>query len=135
MVRLLVGLLLVLWVSGCAWGGGPPTAVVADAIATQLQQSRQELAQTLKSDPGSSFQITAVTITQRRSTTVAGQPALQVRGTYTLTGRYLNNSLKQPDNPFEIYLSRTPDGEAWQLLRPIAASTDTDPSWVVAPLS
>jgi len=135
MGRLLAGALVLLCLSGCAWGGGPSKAVVADAIATQLQQTRQELAQTLKGDPTSSFQITDITITQRQPTAIAGYSALQLRGTYTLKGRYLNRSLKQPDNPFEIYLTPTADGKTWQLLRPTLASDDTEPTWVVDLLS
>lgn len=144
--RLLWSGLLGLSLAACGGlGGAPPQALIEQAVSQEFAQTQQMLWQQLSggSVPStletsnlkiSNLEISKVKVDLTQPVILAGGRAYQVQGTYTLQGKYLNRTLRQARNPFEVYVQRGPD-QTWNLLELEPSSTEGgEPSWRSIPL-
>ncbi|NEQ32803.1 MAG: hypothetical protein F6K04_17660 [Leptolyngbya sp. SIO4C5] len=119
--RFVVLVSCILCLSACSfWQEGPTKAVVQQAIALQAQQIQQDLLQQLapRQTELPKIKISDVSIDRRQVVRLSQTSAYQVNGTYSAKVEFPNRTLTEQDSPFEVYLQRQPDSEAWVLIRP-----------------
>ncbi|KZL50856.1 MULTISPECIES: hypothetical protein [Cyanophyceae] len=129
MVRFLITLILLVFLTGCgSIGLLPTTQLVQKAIALQVQQTQQQLHQKLNLD-FQGFDIKGLKILQEQPLTIESLPAFRVRGTYDLILNLPKRQLKQLQQPFQVYLQIQQEGKSWRLLVPAQDSKDTPKTW------
>ncbi|MBD2500391.1 hypothetical protein [Anabaena azotica] len=129
MVRLFLTAVLLILLVGCNNIGLLPTSeLVQKAIATQLEQTQQQLNQQLDLN-FQGFEIKHLKIRQEKPLTIQNLPAFQVLGTYDLTFQLPNRQLTKLQQPFDIYLQIQQEGKTWRLLLPDKASKDSEGVW------
>lgn len=98
----------------------PPSDIVQKAIALQLGQTQQSLAQALgmPADADPKTAISHVAIAERKSELVGKLPTYHVQGTYDLTAAYGDEQINQKRNQFDVYVQEQIEGKTWRLLKP-----------------
>jgi hypothetical protein len=108
--------------------------VIEQAIAKRLAQT-----QTLfhgQATPGQPApQVGHVRAQTQRRTTFDGGPALEVIGTYRLTGKGLSAAQQRLERDFDIYLQHRRDRDEWLLLHPTATAEDGTLRWRAIPIN
>ncbi|MGF1460990.1 MAG: hypothetical protein ACFBSG_18425 [Leptolyngbyaceae cyanobacterium] len=136
--RYLVGLLLVLWLSGCGSGQSKvPSAVVKTAVMRQAQQEQIALWQQLAAEQADLPQLAVqkVHVSDVHSVKVPNGVAYEVSGTYRYRVRYAQRSpLKQSRVPFTVIVQPQSD-HAWRLLEIDGKADLSRPSWHWQPLT
>ena len=105
-------LVLVLLLNGCS-GVEPNREIVENAIALQTRLLQQQLQQISKPV------IDHVNITQTTTLSIDKLTGYRINGTYDL--KLPKQRLSQQKNPFDIYLQRQKEGNAWRLALPKVA--------------
>ncbi|MFQ4139090.1 hypothetical protein PGN35_022535 [Nodosilinea sp. PGN35] len=112
----------------------PPRAVVESAIAQKLSRTQAVLYRQFDSAPADRAEVGRIRITEHRWTELAGQPAVEVAGTYHLRGGRLTSAQRSQTRDFEVYLQRGATKDQWQLLEPISAQSGNGLKWQAIPL-
>lgn len=142
MVKRIMGAIAALVLIGVLTACGGPKALlpsqrtVRQAIALQVTQTQQTLAQQIQSygrAKGTSpalpkIDIQRVEIGDQESLQIAGQPAAHVRGTYDVTLKFPHQVVTQTENALDLYLQAGSDGKVWRLAVP-QPSLDGQPAW------
>lgn len=139
LVGCLIGILMIVGLTGCGDGNAPPQSVVAQAVALQAQQAQYELWQQLSHppEPAPELQIWRVKVRRSRPVKVADILAYELTGTYQSKIRYVRRPpLKQSQVPFAVVLQTISDAEGthWQLLQ-IGSAVDGGLDWSWLPLN
>ena len=100
----------------------PDGAVVKQAILLQLSQTQAKLSQNLNANQPE-FTVSKIAVEDIDAITVNRLPTYRLKGTYSLKLKLPRQTVKQPRNPFDVYLQRQSEGESWRLLR-----RDIDPA-------
>jgi hypothetical protein len=107
------------WLTACGSGNWPNQAIVSQAIAQQVEAIQRPLSQQLKLTPPSrkDIQIKHLQITDRAVTTIDGNPAYHLSGTYDLSLKQGHQQGEQRGDRFDLYLKAQQVGQEtrWQL--------------------
>lgn len=122
MVMVLIGLL----VACSATGGSPNEALVKQAIALQLHLTQQQLKSPLHIERSPQLDVKGIQIINSDRLRDQKLPTFHIQGTYNLDIQLSGQSIKQRQNPFEIYVQEQIEGETWRLLRPQATADGTE---------
>ncbi|GAB4526454.1 MAG: hypothetical protein Tsb0014_06600 [Pleurocapsa sp.] len=113
--------IIILLLSSCGYRTPPkelaPTGeIVKQAIALQLRQTEQTLAQKLNlADP--EIKISNIRVKQLQPIFVADLPTYHLQGKYNLQLKLSRRQIEQKNNAFDVYLQRQAEGKTWRLLR------------------
>lgn len=113
----------------------PPRAVVEDAIAQKLSQTQAVLYRQFAAVPTDRAQVGRIRIADHHWTELAGQPTVEVVGTYHLKGGNLTAAQRSQTREFDVYLQRGAAKDQWLLLKPISARGDGALQWQATPLA
>lgn len=122
--RLMVVVFMGLLVACSATGGSPNQALVNKAIALQLHLTQEELKSPLHLERSPQIEVKGIQITNSDRLPDQKLPTFHIQGTYNLEIELSEQTLKQRQNPFEIYLQQQIEGETWRLLRPTSQGTE-----------
>lgn len=125
--------ILIALLTGCGTntptlGFAPGKRLVEKAIALQLSQTQQRLAQQLHSS-SPKFEITQVKLKQLEPLFINNLPSYHFRGTYSLKFQLDKQQVTQQDNPFDVYLQRQPEGKTWRLAIPQQLGQGASVTW------
>ncbi|MBD2120555.1 hypothetical protein [Trichocoleus sp. FACHB-262] len=135
MIRAILALVLVGLLTACGNGiPGLSDRVVQQAIALQVSQTQQTLAQQLRLKKPPKVEVKQVAIDQQDSLKIQGLPAYHLQGTYDLTLKFPSRQVTQEKNPFEVYLQQQPDQKNWKLAQLSKSDTEAESTWVTEPL-
>ncbi|MGF1517563.1 MAG: hypothetical protein ACFCVB_07140 [Nodosilinea sp.] len=112
----------------------PPRAVVEGAIAQKLSQTQAMLYRQLKADPADLAQVGRIRIANHHWTEIAGQPAVEVAGTYHLKGGGLTSAQRRQTRDFDLYLQRGTTPDHWLLLKSAPAQPGEPLRWLATPI-
>lgn len=112
----------------------PPRAVVEGAIAQKLAQTQAVLYRQFAAAPTDRTQVGRIRVTDHHWTELAGQPTVEVVGTYHLKGGSLTNAQRNQTREFDVYLQRGATKDQWLLLEPINVQSKDAPKWQAIPL-
>ncbi|MBD1917524.1 MULTISPECIES: hypothetical protein [Cyanophyceae] len=112
----------------------PPRAVVEGAIAQKLSQTQAVLYRQFAAAATDRTQVSRIRITDHHWTELAGQPAVEVAGTYHLKGGSLTNAQRSQTREFDVYLQRGATKDQWLLLEPVSIKNGEKPKWQAIPL-
>ncbi len=98
-------------------------------LTVQLSQIQQQLSQQFKSAALPNLEINSVAIADKQPLVISGLPAYRVKGFYDVTIGLEKRRVKQPHNPFEIYLQPQKEGKTWRLAVPQSSDKDTNVVW------
>ena len=126
MVRLMVVVFMGLLVACSATGGSPNQALVNQAIALQLHLTQAELNSPLHLERSPQIEVKGIQITNSDRLPDQKLPTFHIQGTYNLEIKLSEQTIKQRQNPFEIYLQQQIEGETWRLLRPQTTAQGTE---------
>lgn len=116
----------------------PPRAVVEGAIAQKLSQTQailyRQFGRQLKADPADLAQVGRIRIADHHWTEIAGQPAVEVAGTYHLKGGGLTSAQRRQTRDFDLYLRRGTTPDQWLLLESAPAQPGESLRWVATPI-
>jgi hypothetical protein len=133
-IIVIVGLCLSLWSCGLV-NPRPPRAVIESAIAQKLSQTQAVLYRQLSpAAPDELTQLSRIRITDHHWTTVAGEPTVDVVGTYRLKGGGLSGAQRRQTRNFEVYLQRGENEGQWRLVEPAIARVGEPVQWQSTPL-
>ncbi len=117
----------------------PPRAVVEGAIAQKLSQTQallyRQFERQLKVDPADLAQVGRIRIADHHWTEIAGQPAVEVAGTYHLKGGGLTSAQRRQTRDFDLYLRRGTTPDQWLLLEAAPAQPETSLRWRATPIN
>lgn len=113
----------------------PPRAVVEGAIAQKLSQTQSVLYSQFAVAPTDRTQVGRIRVTDHHWTELAGQPTVEVTGTYHLKGGSLTNAQRSQTREFDVYLRRGATKDQWLLLEPVSAQGGEPLNWQATPLS
>ncbi len=113
----------------------PPRAVVERAIAQKLSQTQAVLYRQFESAPTVRAEVGRIRITDHHWTELAGQPTVEVAGTYHLKGGNLTSAQRSQTREFDLYLQRGATKDQWRLLEPVSAQRGAPLKWQATPLS
>ena len=134
-IRWVLMALLCLSLLGCGLiNPRPPRAVVEGAIAQKLSQTQAVLYKQFGAAPNARAQVGRIRITDHHWTELAGQPTVEVTGTYHLKGGSLTNSQRSQSREFDIYLRRGATKDQWLLLEAVGAKSGEPLNWQATPL-
>jgi hypothetical protein len=134
-IRWVLMALLCLSLLGCGLiNPRPPRAVVEGAIAQKLSQTQAVLYSQFAAAPTDRAQVGRIRITDHRWTELAGQPTVEVIGTYHLKGGSLTNTQRSQTREFDVYLRRGVAKDQWLLLEPVSAQSEEALNWQATPL-
>lgn len=134
-LRWLVMGMLCLSLLGCGLiNPRPPRAVVEGAIAQKLSQTQALLYRHLKADPADLAQVGRIRITDHHWIEIAGQPAVEVAGTYHLKGGELTSAQRSQTRDFDLYLRRDTTPDQWLLLESAPAEPGEPLRWLATPI-
>ncbi|MEP0871391.1 hypothetical protein NDA01_16405 [Trichocoleus desertorum AS-A10] len=135
MIRAILAVVLVGLLTACGNGiPGLSDRVVQQAIALQVGQTQQTLAQQLRLKKPPKVEVKQVAIDQQDSLKIQGLPAYHLQGTYDLTLKFPSRQVTQEKNPFEVYLQQQPDQKNWKLAQLSKSDTEAESTWVTEPL-
>ncbi len=106
----------------------PTKPLVEKAIALQIRQTQQQLTQRLQAAPPK-IEISQVKLKQLQPLFLDNLPSYHVWGTYNLTLKLPQQTLRQQNNAFDVYLQRQPEGKTWRLALPEDIGNTTQPHW------
>ena len=120
----------------------PPRAVVEGAIAQKLSQTQallyrqfgQQAGRQFRADPADLAQVGRIRIADHHWTEIAGQPAVEVAGTYHLKGGGLTNAQRRQTRDFNLYLRRGATPDQWLLLEAAPAQPGESLRWLATPI-
>ncbi|WP_017298485.1 hypothetical protein [Nodosilinea nodulosa] len=114
----------------------PPRTVVEAAIAQKLSQTQAVLYRQLAPaiPPADLAQVGRIRITDHHWTTLAGQPAVEVTGSYHLKGGQLTSAQRRQTREFDLYLQRGDTKQSWLLLEPSLAKSGEILRWQSTPV-
>lgn len=132
MVKRIMGAIAALMLIGILTACGGPKALlpnqrtVRQAIALQVSQTQQTLAQQIQSYGRAKgiapalpkIKIRHVEIREQEPLQIEGQPAAHVRGTYDLTLKFPHQVVTQTENALDLYLQADSEGKVWRLAVP-----------------
>ncbi|MBP0038000.1 MAG: hypothetical protein J7519_09875 [Roseofilum sp. SID1] len=122
MVIVLIGLLV-----ACSnTGGSPRQALVKKAIALQLHLTQVQLNTPLHIERSPQLDVKGIQISSSDRLPDQKLPTFHIQGTYNLDIQLSGQTLKQRQNPFEIYVQEQIEGETWRLLRPQTTAEGTE---------
>jgi hypothetical protein len=107
----------------------PPRAVVEGAIAQKLSQTQAVLYRQFAAAPADRAQVGRIRITDHHWTEIAGQPTVEVAGTYHLKGGNLTNAQRSQTREFDVYLQRGATKDQWLLLEPVSTQGGDALNW------
>ncbi|MDJ1175805.1 hypothetical protein [Roseofilum capinflatum] len=119
MVMVLIGLL----VACSGTGSSPSQALVKKAIALQLNLTQEQLKSPLHLERSPQLDVKGIQITNSDRLRDQKLPTFHIQGTYNLNIQLSEQTIKQRQNPFEVYVQQQIEGETWRLLRPTAEGT------------
>lgn len=133
MMRAILAIGLVMLLTACGAPTAPTQSLVEQAIALQVHQTQQEIAQQIfrRTSPPPDASISAVKVRERRKIAIDGLTGYRVRGTYDLTLKFPKQVVTERRSPFEVYLQRQPEGKTWRLARQMGEAWQT---WLVGGL-
>jgi hypothetical protein len=135
MIRALLAVVLVGLLTACGNNiPGLSNRVVQQAIALQVGQTQQTLAQQLRLKKPPKVEVKQVAIANQESLQIQGLPAYHLQGTYDLTLKLPNRQVTQEKNPFEVYLQQQPDQKTWKLAQLSKSDTTAESTWVTEPI-
>lgn len=112
----------------------PPRAVVEGAIAQKLAQTQTVLYRQFSSAPTDRAEVGRIRIADHHWSEIAGQPTVEVAGTYHLKGGNLTSAQRSQTRDFDIYLQRGATKDQWLLLEPVSAQSEVALQWQATPL-
>ncbi|TVQ13432.1 MAG: hypothetical protein EA368_02205 [Leptolyngbya sp. DLM2.Bin27] len=116
----------------------PPRAVVEGAIAQKLSQTQiilyRQLGRQAGADPADLAQVSGIRIADHHWTEIAGQPAVEVAGTYHLKGGGLTSAQRRQTRNFDVYLQRGTAKDQWRLLEPDPDQPGASLQWRATPI-
>ncbi|MBD2108069.1 hypothetical protein [Nodosilinea sp. FACHB-13] len=112
----------------------PPRAVVEGAIAQKLSQTQTVLYRQFSSAPTDRAEVGRIRITDHHWSEIAGQPTVEVAGTYHLRGGNLTSAQRSQTRDFEVYLQRGATKDQWLLLEPVPNQTSDALQWQTTPV-
>lgn len=112
----------------------PPKVVVEEAIAQKLSQTQAILYRQFAAAPTDRTQVGRIHINDHHWTELAGQPTVEVAGTYHLKGGNLTSAQRSQTREFEVYLQRGATRDQWLLLEPVSMPSEGTPKWQTIPL-
>jgi len=115
----LIGLL----VACSGTGGSPSQALVKKAIALQLHLTQEQLKSPLHLERSPQLEVKGIQVTNSDRLRDQKLPTFHIQGTYNLNIQLSEQTLKQRQNPFEVYVQQQIEGETWRLLRPTEEGT------------
>ncbi|PZV06978.1 MAG: hypothetical protein DCF32_08535 [Leptolyngbya sp.] len=134
-IRWVLMALLCLSLLGCGLiNPSPPRAVVEGAIAQKLSQTQAVLYRQFAAAPTERAQVGHIRITDHHWTEIAGQPTVEVAGTYHLKGGNLTSAQRHQTRDFDVYLQRGATKDQWLLLEPIPNQSSDALRWQAIPL-
>ncbi|MBD1864670.1 MULTISPECIES: hypothetical protein [Trichocoleus] len=135
MIRAILAVVLVGLLTACGNGiPGLSDRVVQQAIALQVGQTQQTLAQQLRLKKPPKVEVKQVAIAKQDSLKIQGLSAYHLQGTYDLTLKFPSRQVTQEKNPFEVYLQQQPDQKSWKLAQLSKSDTEAESTWVTEPL-
>jgi len=99
----------------------PDGNIINQAIILQLKKTQTNLSQSLKSS-FPELEINQITIKKTEPIFINKLASYHLKGTYNLTLKYPQETIKQKNNQFEIYLQRQAEGKTWRLLKKIGST-------------
>jgi hypothetical protein len=112
----------------------PPRVVVEGAIAQKLSQTQAILYRQFGAAPADLAQVGRLRITDHHWTEIAGQPTVEVAGTYHLKGGGLTSAQRRQTRDFDVYLQRGTAKDQWLLLEPAPAQPGASLQWRATPI-
>lgn len=106
----------------------PNQSLVQKAIALQVSQSYQQLAQRLHSTPPT-LKVTQVKLKQLEPLFLDSLATYHIWGTYTLNVKLPSQHITQQQRPFDVYLQRQTEGKTWRLVIPERMERGYPVSW------
>ncbi len=106
----------------------PDGAIVQQAIAFELDQTQTALSRNLNASPPD-FKVSQINVKNIEAIVVNRLPTYHLTGTYHLKLMLPRQTVKQANNPFEVYLQRQQEGESWRLLRRDIDPRTQKPHW------
>ena len=135
MIRAILAVVLVGLLTACGNNiPGLSNRVVEQAIALQVGQTQQTLAQQLRLKKPPKVEVKQVAIAKQDSLKIEGLPAYHLQGTYDLTLKFSSHQVTQEKNPFEVYLQQQPDQKNWKLAQLSKSDTAAESTWVTEPI-
>ncbi len=114
-------IIIILLLNGCALRT-PPTElapngeIVKSAIALQLTQTEQTLAQQLNL-AAPEINISNIRVQKLKPLFIAQLATYHLQGKYNLKLKLSHRQIAQKNNSFDIYLQRQAEGKTWRLLK------------------
>lgn len=128
MLRILWAIALAFLLTACGTARlKPNTGLVEQAIALQLSQAQQALAQQLRLDQSADVTVNRVAINAQMPLQIESLPSYHVTGTCDFTIKLPKRSMTERDVPFEVYLQRQSEGKTWRLA---TRKPGDAPTWV-----
>ncbi|WP_317034631.1 hypothetical protein [Nodosilinea sp. E11] len=114
----------------------PPRAVIEGAIAQKLAQTQAILYRQITPAAAATdlAQVGRLRIADHHWTEVAGQPTVEVAGTYHLKGGSLTAAQRRQTRDFDVYLRRGDTKEQWLLLEPTSSQPGEALRWRATPI-
>lgn len=129
LVAVMLGLLAAF--VGDIWPTGlmPSGKLVRSAIAIQVNQTQEQLAEQLNNS-SPKLAIEHLRINQQEPLKIHNLLTYHVRGTYDLTIQQQDNRVTEQKKPFDVYLQRQIEGKTWRLLLPQSTEKNAKPTWL-----
>lgn len=124
--KLIAMVLIGLLVACSATGGSPSQALVKQAIALQLHLTQEQLKSPLHLERSPQLDVKGIQITNSDRLPNQKLPTFHIQGTYNLDIQLSGKTIKQRQNPFEVYVQEQIEGETWRLLRPQTTAEGTE---------
>jgi hypothetical protein len=118
--QFVVAILLIGVLTACSAIGAPPNkALIARAIAIEVNETQQILTEQLRRNNSQppTIEINHINIIEQTPFSIQNLPAYHIQGTYDLTLKLPTRQVTQQKNPFDIYLQRQSEGKTWKLAR------------------
>ena len=114
-------LIIILLLNGCGLRTppielAPNGEIVKNAIALQLEQTEQTLAQQLNL-AAPEIKISKIRVQKLQPLFVAQLATYHLQGKYNLKLKLARRQIAQKNNAFDIYLQRQAEGKTWRLLK------------------
>lgn len=126
-LRILLILCSSLLIWGCS-GNFVSQSIVREGISLYLGYTQTALSKSLHLSPPT-FQVQGVSIEDQQVFLHDRLPTYHVRGHYTLRLKFPNQTLTQPNNPFDLYLQEQAESKSWRLLLPANADSEDLDRW------
>lgn len=132
-LRIILSIVLVGLLAACSAPNRalPSQQIVKKAIAIQVAQTEKQISQQLKLD-FPKITIDRVRVTEQEPVRIQGLQSYLVKGNYDYTLKLSKRTVKQRENPFEVYLQRQAEGKTWRLVQKQQdANSDTWLTWLL----